>query len=82
MKKLSYLVFLVVALLSSCSSNTHNNFDSKLKINQSEVILMTNNTRARVTKFTYDGHNYISINSRSYIVDGIVHDPDCPCHNK
>lgn len=82
MKKLAYLVFLVVALLSSCSSNTHNNFDSKLKINQSEVIQVTNNTKARVTKFTYDGHNYISIISHIYVVDGIVHDPDCPCHNK
>lgn len=33
------------------------------------------NILIRVLKFEYDGHNYIMFH------EGVVHDPDCPCHN-
>jgi len=33
-----------------------------------------------VTKVEYDGHRYIFFNEGYRM--GVVHDPDCPCHNK
>lgn len=33
-----------------------------------------------ITKFEYDGHDYIKFGSREY--QTIVHDPDCKCHQK
>ena len=32
-------------------------------------------------KFKYSGHHYISFRSTGSRC-GVVHDPDCPCHNK
>lgn len=31
-------------------------------------------------RFEYDGHEYIYF-PVSYYQNGVVHDPDCPCHN-
>ena len=33
-----------------------------------------------ITKFEYDGHDYIKFGSHEY--QTIVHDPDCKCHQK
>lgn len=35
----------------------------------------------KVYKFQYNGHNYLMF-SKSKFSNGVVHDPDCPCHNK
>lgn len=43
-----------------------------------------------VREFDYHGHHYIEFGHitkshaiRTYMYDGgVVHDPDCPCHNK
>ena len=36
------------------------------------------------TRFEYDGHKYIMFyqyGNTNYHNNGVVHDPDCPCHN-
>lgn len=33
----------------------------------------------RARSYTYEGHQYIMFLYNQYI-NGVVHDPDCPCH--
>ena len=35
----------------------------------------------RARSYTYEGHQYIMFLYNQYI-NGVVHDPDCPCHKE
>ena len=40
-----------------------------------------NDNTITVYKFEYNGHSYIMF-SHGHAENGVVHDPDCPCHTK
>ena len=66
MKKL-FLLFALIAMCS-CGPATINNKTEQGILEEFE----------KVTHFTYKGHRYISF-TYGYKM-GIVHDPNCPCH--
>lgn len=69
MRKLFYL-FALIAVICSCSPATINNESEQGILEEFD----------EVTHFTYKGHKYIKF-EKPYKI-GIVHDPNCDCHNK
>ena len=74
MKKILFLVVVGICLASCGWRNNSNTHDKK--IDNIDV----------ATRFEYDGHKYILFmrygNTNYTNQTGVVHDPDCPCHNK
>ena len=71
MKKL-FLLFALVAMYS-CGPAIINNKSEQGILEEFD----------RITHFTYKGHKYISFEHNPHISHatlGVVHDPNCPCH--
>lgn len=79
---MKYLVLLCAMICMSCSFNDEQkiNENNKIDLNYRSVEYTKNNAVLAVSKFTYDGHQYISFDG--YAKYSIVHDPDCPCHGE
>ena len=74
MKKIMILVLTCICLIS-CGSR-HNRETKEKKLSNIDY----------AERFEYDGHKYIifhQLGSTNYTNrNGVVHDPDCPCHQK
>lgn len=66
-------VFLLFALVAMCSCGP-----ARVETGHNEPSILEKFDVVR--HFEYKGHKYIQFASKSSM--GIVHDPDCTCHNK
>lgn len=79
MKKVIYIIATAL-LLASCCETTYetsrvDGTRERIYINFKEQAFKSLN----VYRYEYDGHKYILFGD-SEINNGVVHDPDCPCH--
>ena len=79
MKKVIYIIATAL-LLASCCETTYetsrvDGTREPIYINFKEQAFKSLN----VYRYEYDGHKYILFGD-SEINNGVVHDPDCPCH--
>lgn len=83
MKKRFLLLSMLLALIIiGCGYSTKNYNEIKIQ-EESDFCLSTDRVSIKYTNF--NGHRYIKIISYTYAgcpVVNLVHDPDCPCHNK
>lgn len=71
MKRIVILLVIAVFTLTACHD-------------ESRTIRTEDGSRILAEKFEFEGHHYIMFLSRNIGYDhitGVVHDPDCPCHN-
>ena len=79
MKKVIYIIATVLLLASCCGttyeiSHTDGNKEYvRIKLGNNSVKSLT------VYRYEYDGHKYILFGDSEFN-NGVVHDPDCPCH--
>jgi uncharacterized protein YxeA len=81
MKKVIYIIATALLLASCCSNTTYetSHIDGTKEyvyINFKEQVSKKSLT---VYRYEYDGHKYILFGDSEYN-NGVVHDPDCPCH--
>lgn len=80
MKKIFYIIATVFLLASCCSSTTYE--ISRVDAIKERVYINFNGQLSKkltVHRYEYDGHKYILFGDSEYD-NGVVHDPDCPCH--
>lgn len=80
MKKIFYTIATALLLASCCSDTTYET--SHVDAAKEYVYLVFNERWSKslsVYRYEYDGHKYILFGD-SEINNGVVHDPDCPCH--
>lgn len=78
MKKIFYIIIMALCLTACCSTGEIERKESDVK---KEYLYLKNALHMHIYRFKYDGHKYILF----YAGDnrnGIVHDPDCPCHEQ
>lgn len=79
MKKIFYILASTLMLISCCGPTYEvSNVDGdkeKIYIKYKENSVKS----LSVYRYEYDGHKYILFGDSEYN-NGIVHDPDCPCH--
>lgn len=65
-------------MLSSCCETVET---TTVDASKDYVYLKTKDGQysVRVFRYEYDGHKYIMFGQNEYR-NGVVHDPDCPCH--
>lgn len=73
MKKITILVLTCICLVSVSCRHPRNTQVSETRVDY-------------VEKFEYNGHHYLMFKTNGstnyHNMSGVVHDPDCPCHNK
>jgi hypothetical protein len=82
MKKIFYTIATALLLASCCGSTTYET--SSVEATRELVYIKFGEQWCKsltVYKYEYDGHKYILFGDSEYN-NGVVHDPDCPCHNK
>ena len=80
MKKIFYTIATAFLLASCCGSTTYET--SSVEATRELVYIKFGEQWCKsltVYKYEYDGHKYILFGDSEYN-NGIVHDPDCPCH--
>ena len=80
MKKIFYIIATALLLASCCSVSTYetsyiDGTKEYIHINFGEQW----NESFTVYRYEYDGHKYILFGDNEFN-NGVVHDPDCPCH--
>ena len=80
MKKIFYIIATALLLASCCSNTTY----ETSRINGTKEYVHINfkgqwSKSLTVYRYEYDGHKYILFGDSEYN-NGVVHDPDCPCH--
>ncbi len=79
MKKVIYIIATAL-LLASCCGTTYEISHTDGNKEYMYIKLGTNSVKSlTVYRYEYDGHKYILFGD-SEINNGVVHDPDCPCH--
>lgn len=84
MKKIFYILAVMLALTGCCSSSesqvtemTHFENDDTL------ILIKDKNNILKIIMYPYDfeyrGHKYIVFKGPERM--GVIHNPDCPCHN-
>lgn len=67
-------------MLPSCCGTTYETSTADGTKEYMYIKLGTNSVKSlTVYRYEYDGHKYILFGDSEYN-NGIVHDPDCPCH--
>ena len=80
MKKIFYIIATVLLLASCCSDTTYET--SRVDATKEYVYINLKGQLSKsltVYRYEYDGHKYILFGDSEYN-NGVVHDPDCPCH--
>ena len=80
MKKVIYTIATALLLASCCSDTTYK--ISRVDATKEYVYINFKgdvNKSLSVYRYEYDGHKYILFGDSEYN-NGVVHDPDCPCH--
>lgn len=77
MKKIILCLF-AVAMLASCVPSKYKEAETT-NVEHMEVSTETTSTLLDISKLSYSGHSYILFDGSTHL-NGIVHDPDCPCH--
>lgn len=80
MKKVIYIIATALLLASCCPNTTYET--SRVDATKEYVYINFNgqlNKSLSVYRYEYDGHKYILFGDSEYN-NGVVHDPDCPCH--
>ena len=81
MKKIFYTIA-TAFLLASCCGYTYETSCTDGNKEYMYIRYGTNSTRGlSVYRYEYNDHKYILFGDSEYN-NGVVHDPDCPCHNK
>lgn len=79
MKKVIYIIATAL-LLASCCGTTYEISHTDGNKEYVRIKLGTNSVKSlTVYRYEYDGHKYILFGDSEYN-NGVVHDPDCPCH--
>ena len=79
MKKIFYIIATALLLASCCGTTYEPSYTDGNK-EYMYIKLGTNSVkRLTIYRYEYDGHKYILFGD-SEINNGVVHDPDCPCH--
>ena len=85
MKNFIIIIYTIIAT-SACASdnNIPDNTIEKIYINKEKVFPNTNgNIDIRIVNFNYKNHQYLYFVSHCTNEDScVIHDPDCPCHQK
>ena len=80
MKKVIYIIATAL-LLASCCETTYET--SRVDGTRERIYINFKEQAAKkslnVYRYEYDGHKYILFGDSEYN-NGVVHDPDCPCH--
>lgn len=86
MKKIFLFYVLSVLSLTSCDELEKYNKRS-VEANSTEHVKITTMSGfgpvsylMDISKFNYNGHSYIMLDGNESM-NGIIHDPDCSCHN-
>ena len=80
MKKVIYIIATVLLLASCCSDTTYE--ISRVDATRERIYINFKGQAFKslnVYRYEYDGHKYILFGDSEYN-NGVVHDPDCPCH--
>lgn len=80
MKKILYVLFMIM-FITSCTSTGINNKNIDIATIKVQGNLH-GNINIQVLRFEYEGHNYICFRPNSKYNKNIIHDPNCPCHKK
>lgn len=79
MKKVIYIIATAL-LLASCRGTTYESSYTDGNKEYMYIKLGTNSVKSlTVYRYEYDGHKYILFGDSEFN-NGVVHDPDCPCH--
>ena len=80
MKKVIYIIATALLLASCCSDTT---YETSLIDGTKEYVHIKSKGQwsksLTVYRYEYDGHKYILFGGSEFN-NGVVHDPDCPCH--
>lgn len=80
MKKIFYIIATVLLLASCCSGSTYE--ISRVDATRERIYINFKEQASKslnVYRYEYNGHKYILFGDSEYN-NGVVHDPDCPCH--
>lgn len=80
MKKVIYIIATALLLASCCSNATYET--SRVDAKKEFVYITYKEQWSKslaVYRYEYDGHKYILFGDSEFN-NGVVHDPDCPCH--
>ena len=80
MKKVIYIIATALLLAACCSNSTYET--SRVDATKEYVYINYEEHWCKsvtVYRYEYDGHKYILFGDSEYN-NGVVHDPDCPCH--
>ena len=79
MKKVIYIIATALLLASCCGTTYESSYTDGNK-EYMYIKLGTNSVKSlTVYRYEYDGHKYILFGDSEFN-NGVVHDPDCPCH--
>ena len=79
MKKIFYTIAKALMLASCCGTTYESSYTDGNK-EYMYIKLGTNSVKSlTVYRYEYDGHKYILFGDSEFN-NGVVHDPDCPCH--
>jgi len=80
MKKIFYIIATALMLSACCETEEANVYTSECEREFVQILYDGNwGIGLQVFRFEYGGHKYILFGGYE-TKNGIVHDPDCPCH--
>lgn len=80
MKKIFYIIATALLLASCCSGTTYE--ISRVDATRERIYINFKEQASKslnVYRYEYNGHKYILFGDSEFN-NGVVHDPDCPCH--